>query len=172
MTSSSIVIDRGATRVENGWTTLQPDAPLPAQGRVVVPLVRLLAETPAVLALEGGIGVLIGPDEHVEPILPWLSKLELVAIGFPKFRDGRGFTHIRALCEHFGWQGEIRACGHVLPDQFLSLVRLGVSTIELPDRENPAIWAEVLALRGGLDGRPAAEQPLPLLRRLAAQFDA
>jgi hypothetical protein len=30
----------------------------------------------------------------------------------------------------------------------------------------------VLALRGGLDNRPAAEQPLPLLRRLAARFAA
>jgi uncharacterized protein (DUF934 family) len=172
MANAKIVINRAGAIVASGWTTLAPDEALPSAGPVIVPLARLLAETDAVLALPGGIGVLIGSDEHLEQVVPLLPRLALVAVGFPKFRDGRGFSHIRALRDQHGWTGVIRAVGDALPDQFLSLVRLGVSSVELGEGEDPASWSGVLALRGGLDNRPAAEQPLPLLRRLAARFAA
>lgn len=172
MANAKIVIDRAGRPLASAWTTLAPEAPLPSAGPIIVPLVRLLAETDAVLALPGEIGVLVGPEDALEQIVPLLPNLALVAVAFPKFRDGRGFTHIRALRDQYDWHGEIRAVGDALPDQFLSLVRLGVSSVELGDGEDPASWSGVLALRGGLDSRPAAEQPLPLLRRLAAQFAA
>jgi len=172
MANTRIVIDRTGAVIANAWTTLAADEALPSAGPVIVPLARLLAETDGVLALPGGVGVLVACDEALEQIVPLLPNLALVAVAFPKFRDGRGFTQIRALRDQFGWHGEIRAVGDALPDQFLSLVRLGVSTVELGEGEDPASWSGVLALRGGLDSRPAAEQPLPLLRRLAAPFAA
>ena len=58
----------------------------------------------------------------------------------PKSKDGRAFTQARALREHFGFQGEIRATGHVLPDQYRMLLRCGVSTVQLPDGADPAVW--------------------------------
>ncbi len=115
--------------------------------------------------------VTLEPASSIDALLPNLGTLKCIAVSFPKFRDGRGFTHIRALREN-GFKGEIRAVGHVLPDQFLSLCRCGVSTVTLPEGAAPALWRNVLALHGGDTTQPLAERPLPLLRRLAVPFDA
>jgi uncharacterized protein (DUF934 family) len=166
---TALVIDRSGQPVPNAWTTLAADAELPVSGPVILPLARLLAE-PASLALPGGIGAVIGPEDDLATLVPLLAKLALVAIAFPKFRDGRGFTQMRSLREHQGYTGEIRATGHPLPDQFLNLVRCGVTSVDLPQGQDAAVWASVLKLHGGLDTRPVAERPLPLLRRLAVPF--
>lgn len=170
MPSADTVIDRKGQPVANAWTTLEPEAALPPDGPVIVPLAHLLAE-PALLDRQDGVGAMIGPDDDLANLVPLLPRLALVAVTFPKFRDGRGFTQIRTLREHHGFTGEIRVVGHPLPDQFMNLVRCGASTVSLPNGQEPALWAAILALHGGLDTRPVAEQPLPLLRRLAASFD-
>lgn len=167
---AAIVIDRTGQPIANAWTTLADDAAWPDAGPVIAPLARLLAE-PEWQALQGGIGALIGPDDDLAALSPLLPKLALVAVAFPKFRDGRGFTQIRALREHHGFTGEIRATGHSLPDQFLNFVRCGVTSIDLPQGQDAAVWASVLKLHGGLDTRPVAQRPLPLLRRLAVPFE-
>jgi uncharacterized protein (DUF934 family) len=169
MASADIVIDRTGQPIADDWTTLPDDAQLPAGGKVIIPLARFLANSEA--ALSGKAGVQVGPDEHLDKLAPFLDQLALVAVDFPKFRDGRGFSHIRALREHHGFKGDIRATGHPLPDQFLLLNRCGVSSVALPQGQDPAVWAAVLALHGGLDTRPMAERPLPLLRRLAVPFE-
>jgi uncharacterized protein (DUF934 family) len=165
------VIDKTGKPVASAWTVLTDDAPLPASGPMVLPLARLLAAPEQALSLPGGVGVLLAPEDRVDDLAPLLGRLALVQIAFPKFRDGRGFTQARALREHHAYGGDIRAVGHPLPDQYLALLRCGVSTVELADDQDPAIWANVLALRGGLDTRPRTEQPVPLLRRLAASFE-
>ena len=169
MANAETVIDAAGQPIANDWITVAGDAPLPDAGPVILPLARLLAE-PAALARTGGVGALIGPDDDLAPLAPLLANLALVAIAFPKFRDGRGFTQMRALREHHAYTGEIRATGHPLPDQFLNLVRCGVTSVDLPPGQDAAIWASVLKLHGGLDIRPVAERPLPLLRRLGVPF--
>jgi uncharacterized protein (DUF934 family) len=161
-----LVIDAKGAVVDSAWTLLADDAPLPAQGDVILPLARLLATPEA--ELPSRLGVQLTPADAPEALAALLPRLALVAVSFPKFRDGRGFTQARSLREHFGYTGEIRAVGHVIADQFLALLRCGVTTVELAQGQDPAIWHAVLALRGGLDTRPVAERALPLLRRLAA----
>jgi uncharacterized protein (DUF934 family) len=158
-----VVIDNAGQVIDSVWTVLAADQPWTGASHVIVPLERL-AEA------QGAEGVLLSPAYGLQDLTPYLGQLKLIAVSFPKFRDGRGFTQARALREHLGFTGDIRAVGHVLPDQYLALLRCGVSTVELAEGQDPAIWAEVLALRGGLDTRPVAEQPVPLLRRLAASF--
>jgi uncharacterized protein (DUF934 family) len=170
MVNAEIVIDRTGQPIADAWATIGPEAELPAAGPLIVPLARVLAE-PAILDLPGGLGAEIGPDDDLAALLPILPRLALVAVTFPKFRDGRGFTQIRALREHHGFAGEIRVVGHSLPDQFMNLVRCGASSVSLPQGQDPALWAAVLALHGGLDTRPVGERPLPLLRRLVASFE-
>ncbi len=166
MPNDKQVIDRQGRLIVDAWSTLAEGAAWPASGRVIAPVARL-PEAPA--GVEPG--ALLTPDETLDDLLPWLPRLGLIAVSFPKFRDGRGFSQARALREHHGYTGDIRAVGHPLPDQYLALIRCGVSTVELPEQDDPRIWAEVLALRGGLDALPLAERPVPLLRRLAARID-
>jgi uncharacterized protein (DUF934 family) len=130
------------------------------------------AEAVPLEAYQGGPAVRIGATDAVEQLVPHFAALRLIEIVFPKYRDGRGFTQARALREHHGFSGDIRASGAVIADQYLALLRCGFSSFALAPGQDPHVWSDVLILRGGLDTRPIAERPLPLLRRLAAPFEA
>ncbi len=117
--------------------------------------------------LDHGLGVQLASGAELEPILRHLACIGLVIVPFPGFRDGRGFTAARALREHHDFGGEIRAAGHVLPDQYVALLRVGFSTVALPDGSNLAPWAAALRLTGDLSGNPRA---LPWIRRTALPF--
>jgi uncharacterized protein (DUF934 family) len=123
--------------VADDWVTVADDAPLP-DAPAILSLARLRTET-----LDGRnapLGLALDPATQPEAIADLLPRLSLVAVLLPKSKDGRAFTQARALREHFGFQGEIRATGHVLPDQYRMLLRCGVSTVELPDGADPAVW--------------------------------
>jgi uncharacterized protein (DUF934 family) len=90
------------------------------------------------------LGVQVSSTTKPEDIAPLLDKVTLVAVEFPKFRDGRGFTIARTLRERYGYTGEIRAVGHFLPDQYSQLLRCGFTTAELPDGADRAPWQAAL----------------------------
>lgn len=153
MPAPEAVIDRAGHPVAESWIWLAEDVPVPETGRVIVPLARL-GETE-----RGGLGVVLEPADRIEALVPHLDRVDLVVLRFPKFRDGRGFSQARALRERHFYAGEIRAAGHVLPDQFEALLRCGVSSVALGPGQDPATWQAALALRDGAGA--------PLLRRLA-----
>jgi uncharacterized protein (DUF934 family) len=134
-----------------------------APGPTPLPLVAFLANP--------GTAVQIEATDAVGDLVGYLPDLALIEIVVPKYRDGRGFTQARALREHYGFTGDIRAAGAVIADQYHSLLRCGFSSVALAAGQDPAVWAHVLALRGGFDTQPVPERPLPLLRRLAAPFE-
>ena len=63
--------------------------------------------------------VRLEPDDDARALLPFLDRLALIEIAFPKYRDGRGYSSARILREA-GYTGELRAQGDVLVDQLLS----------------------------------------------------
>ncbi len=97
----------------------------------------------------------LAPDARLEAVLPRLAAARVIAINFPQFRDGRGFTLARALRQH-GYRGDLRATGHFLPDQFRALKGCGFTSFEPPLEHAPAQFAAALA---------APHQPGQLLRR-------
>ncbi|MEW4467197.1 DUF934 domain-containing protein [Parasphingorhabdus sp. JC815] len=68
--------------------------------------------------------VLIEAGDDARDLLPYLDRLQLVVIDFPRFRDGRGYSSARILRES-GYKGEIRAVGDVLVDQIWHMRRCG-----------------------------------------------
>lgn len=107
---------------------------------------KLLDRSGAVVpfpAAEAGVGR-YRTDAGIATIAEALPGLTEVVIEFPIFRDGRGFSLARALREHHGFTGEIRAAGHTIADQFPLLVRCGFSRIEIPDDADPAHWVRAL----------------------------
>ena len=83
---------------------------------------------------------------------------------------GGGFRSPGPCGERYGFTGEIRAVGHILPDQYRFLLRCGVSTVALPEGADPAPWQAALG-RFGVAYQPAAADEAPLdhlRRRLAA----
>lgn len=72
-----------------------------------------------------GLGVLIAPADDVKKLEPHLDRIALIAVAFPAFNDGRGFSHATLLRERLGYTGEIRAVGDVLIDQVPLMLRTG-----------------------------------------------
>jgi phosphoadenosine phosphosulfate reductase len=84
-----------------------------------------------------------------------------VAILFPTFADGRGFSLARILRDRLGFAGEIRAVGSLIPDQSQFLLRSGFDTAEIADRDAAETWRKTLSLIGR-SYQPSARNPLPL----------
>jgi len=155
--------------VADAWLSLADDAPVPAEGSVIVSFARWQAERDALSVRPAPLGVRLPSNVPAGAIAPDLERFALVAVEFPKFRDGRGFSIARELRERYGFAGEIRAVGNVLADQYPLLVRCGVSTVEAPAGAEVESWARALntvtiAYQAGL----GAEEPLALLRRRVA----
>ena len=78
----------------------------------------------AFLGQSNATAVRIEAGEDARQLIPYLDRLALVEIDFPRFRDGRGYSSARILREA-GYKGEIRASGDVLVDQMLFMRRCG-----------------------------------------------
>lgn len=70
--------------------------------------------------------------EDARALIPYLDRLALVEVDFPRFRDGRGYSSARILREA-GYTGELRAAGDVLVDQVLFMRRCGFDSFS-PDK--------------------------------------
>jgi len=61
-----------------------------------------------------------------------LEGLRMVRIDFPSSADGRGFTIARQL-RLMGYDGRLRARGHVIADQYAMARRSGFDEVEIDD---------------------------------------
>ena len=102
----------------------------PAAAAIIVPLVDLDA---ALAARPAGqrIGVDV-PNTAVPTSIPTQAGIDLIAVAFPKFADGRGFSIANALRET-GYTGTLRATGALLPDQFAFALQCGFDQVEIDD---------------------------------------
>lgn len=115
-------------RIENdAWIVVDKEADVPTDGPVILPLKTYQEQQAQWRESERSIGVWLDEDEMADDVADALDDLELIAIAFPKFADGRGFSKARLLRERLGFSGEIRAIGDFLPDQVFYMYRCGVN---------------------------------------------
>jgi len=150
--------------VEDRYVRILDDAPIPDRVPVIVPANRLLADAPELVRRDGSLGVLWPNDRRVAELEPWLGHLALIALVFPKFRDGRAYSQARLLRETYGFHGTLRATGDVLRDQFHFLVRAGFDSFEVKKPADAKVFAEVLS-RYSVYYQPGADGRAPALRR-------
>ncbi len=137
--------------VEDRYVRVLDDAPVPDRVPVLLPAKQFIADANELVRRDGSLGVLWPNDCRVAELEPWLGHLALIALNFPKFRDGRAYSQARLLREHFGFRGTLRATGDVLRDQFHFLVRAGFNSFEVKKLADAQVFAEVLgALQRGL----------------------
>jgi uncharacterized protein (DUF934 family) len=153
------LIKNGAIVSDDGWQAPQADAEHLAPG-----VIATLAQWQA-LPDKSGSAVQLEPGDGVEPLLPHLEELALVAVNFPVFTDGRGFSYGRELRER-GYRGELRAVGAILRDQLHYLSRCGFDAFQLAD-ENALDEALASLADFSEHYQAAIDQPLPLFRRRA-----
>lgn len=123
------------------------------------------ADEPAVsldafLVQEEAVSVRVEAGEDVIVLLPHLSRVRLIEIDFPKFRDGRGFSTARMLREA-GYTGEIKATGDVLVDLIFFMRRCGFDSFA-PDKPLDPIDVEAALTRWDHVYVPAADGRVPI----------
>jgi len=158
----------GGHIVEDRYVRVLDDAPIPDGGPVIVPGKRFLADAAELVQRDGALGVIWPNDRKVAELEPWLDRLALIALVFPKFRDGRAYSQARLLREHYGFGGTLRATGDVLRDQFHFLVRAGFDSFEVKKAADARVFVEVMA-RFSVYYQPGADGKTPALLRRRLQ---
>jgi uncharacterized protein (DUF934 family) len=134
--------------VEDRWRHVADEEALPHAGAVIVSLGRL-SEALAATGLD--IGVLVPNTTEVAALAPAFSRLSLIAISFPAFSDGRGFSLAR-LIRRAGFTGELRASGRLLADQYGHAIACGFDSIEIAQdiaqRQGAEQWRAAYAAHG------------------------
>ena len=160
-----LVIRNG--RVEqDAWRFVENAAELP-EGAIVVPLATWKERREELLLRETPVGVWLKPDDEPGDLAKDLATLPLIAVHFPKFTDGRGYSTASILRRH-GYKGELRAFGDVGRDQLFYLARVGFDSFRLADHRDPH---DALAAFNDFTVRyqGSVDDPAPLFRkRLAA----
>ena len=128
--------------IDDAFIRVADDEALP-DGPVIVSAARLLKEADALRDRAAPVGVLWPNDRKTEELAPHLGWLDLVALSFPKFRDGRAYSQARLVRERYGYQGELRATGQVLRDQFLFMLRAGFDAFEVTKEADAQAFPDV-----------------------------
>ena len=112
--------------------------------------------------------VVLEPADDPRALAERLPGLKLIAVNFPKYGDGRGYSIARLLRERYGYQGELRATGVVARDHLQLMARCGFDAFQLRAGEDAQA---ALAAFGDFSEayQATAEQPVPLFRRRAGR---
>jgi uncharacterized protein (DUF934 family) len=161
-------IIKNAKIVDDAWQHVADDAEVPAQGDVIVGLDRYRELRAALQKRAGKVGIRLHSNQEAKEAADFVSEVALIAVEFPGFKDGRGYTTGRLLRERFGFKGELRAIGEVMRDQLFYMTRCGFEAFELKAtkslEEALGAFAEFSVTYQG-----AADDPRPLFRRRAQQ---
>jgi len=146
-----------------------PDgAELPGDGALLVSAARLLEDPEALLRRPGKLGVIWPNNRDVDDLVPFLDRLAAVALVFPTFRDGRAYSQARLLRERHGYDGELRATGQVLRDQFMFMLRAGFDALEARKQSDVEAFATT-AKRYSVFYQPTGDGRLTALSRRLQQ---
>ena len=136
--------------VKQGRVTTDPfvhvvdGAELPGDGAILIPAARFLEDPEAVLKRTGKVGVIWPNNRDLDDLVPYLDRVAAVALVFPSFRDGRAYSQARLLRERHGYDGEMRATGQVLRDQFVFMSRAGFDAFEVKKDADADAFAETV----------------------------
>lgn len=133
-------------------------------GDIIVPVHLWLEQPEQFAAHSGQVGVWFDSHEEPESLGQAVNQLPLVAIRFPIFTDGRGYSIARLLRERYGYQGDIRAFGDVTQDQLFYMRRCGFTSFVL--KEGKSIEDALNSLAPFSECyQGAVVEPQPLFRR-------
>jgi uncharacterized protein (DUF934 family) len=135
---------------------------------VLVSAARFLEDPEALLARSGKLGVIWPNNRDVDDLVPFLDRLAVVALVFPSFRDGRAYSQARLLRERHGYDGELRATGQVLRDQFVFMLRAGFDAFEVKKQSDADAFA-LTAKRYSVFYQPTGDGRITALHRRMQQ---
>ncbi|MCO1335413.1 DUF934 domain-containing protein [Microbulbifer sp. OS29] len=133
-------------------------------GKIILPLRQWLKHCEALSERSGEIGVWLDSEEGAKLIGEEANQRPLIAVHFPAFADGRGFTAGRMLRERYRFTGELRAVGGFMRDQLTYLQRCGFNAYAF-EGEQPLASLKDSMSDFGDSYQTGVDQPLPMFRR-------
>lgn len=152
---------------EDPWAVPGEAEELPAEAPAFVSLERWQAERERLLGRNAPLGLRLRSEQSPDALAGELHRFAAIALEFPRFQDGRAYSHARRLRERHGYRGEIRAVGQVLRDQLLFMQRCGFDAFEIAADEPVEAWLAAMA-EFSVFYQPAADGSLPAWRRRRA----
>ncbi len=164
------MIIKNKTIINDDWIVFRlgekdtPGSVVVPPGKVIVPLKVWQAQRD-VLQVRTGLGVWLASDERAEDLKSDIENFSVIAVDFPKFADGRGYSIAHHLRTRLGYTGELRAIGDVLRDQMFYMQRVGFDAFAArADKDKKE------ALKGLSDFsftyQASSDEKLPLFRRI------
>ena len=119
--------------IDDSWTALAEGALSLPDGDLLLSYAQWQTFSDQIETHRGSIGVVIEGTAEIEDIIEPLLNLPLIAINFPKFADGRGFSVASLLRDRYNYCGEIRAVGGFIRDQLYLLNRCGFNAFKFAE---------------------------------------
>ncbi len=151
---------------EDSWRLAESEADLNQDGPLFVTPELWQSARARLAGRNAPLGLRLRSDQSPEGLAEDLPYFRAVALEFPKFTDGRPYSHARILRERLGFRGELRAVGAVLRDQLAFMERCGFDAVELEAADAAESWTAATREFSAWY-QPASEggQPIPALRR-------
>ena len=149
--------------VDDPWVYQAANVAIPPDAPVIVTLDDWQDLHRSLRGRNTPLGICLRSDQPPSLIADDLGLFGVVALKFPQFKDGRGFSYARSLRQRHNYQGEIRATGNILRDQFMYLDRCGVDAVEIEDASAAQAWLEAMGefsvwMQPAADARKSALQ--------------
>ena len=165
------MIIKNKTVVDDDWRVLRlgenetPETVAVPSGKFIVPLKVWQAQREA-LQERAELGVWFESCERAEDLQNEVAKFAVIAVDFPKFGDGRGYSIAYHLRARFGYRGELRAIGDVLRDQMFYMQRAGFDAFA--PRADKDIHEALKGLSDfSVTYQASADEAQPLFRRVS-----
>jgi len=150
--------------VSDNWILLDENAESLPTGDLLLSFEQWQSFAEQLSNHSGSIGVWLEGHAEIEQIIEPLLNLPLIAINFPKFADGRGFSAARLIRERYNYSGELRAIGGFIRDQLYLLKRCGFNAFQFSDENELSDAAESLK-DFSENYQVSVDQENPLFRR-------
>ena len=160
------LIKNGAA-VQDPWFAATTEADLDRSGPLLVTLELWQQHRDRLVGRVGPLGVRLASAQSPGLIAADLDRLDLVALEFPKFTDGRAYSYARLLRERHGFTGEVRAVGHVLRDQIAFMLRCGFDALDVDERAAGGWQSATTAFSAWYQPATDAQAPISARRRYA-----
>ena len=133
-------------------------------GKLIVPLNVWLAQTDALAERKLPIGIWLDSNQDPVEIANAVNSFAVIAVNFPKFADGRGYSIATLLRSRYGYKGELRAIGDVLRDQLFYMQRVGFNAFAV--RADKDVHDALKALKDfSVTYQGSVVEPRPLYKR-------
>lgn len=154
---------RNGELVEDPFVDVSGADTLPERGAIIVSLEQWQSHRDALLARGEPLGLRLRSDQMPDAVRSDVGHFDVIALEFPKFRDGRAYSYARLLRERYGYAGELRAVGEVLLEQLHFMLRCGFDAFEIRDPDPLGAYRAAAAdfsvwYQPTGDGRPTVMQ--------------